>query len=91
MLPNEKILKISLARDFLNKTSEARQDLLNELIIYATDPVIFKRRLRMLSQLAEYEAQILKKIQLFELDNLDDFTLQFIIMSELRSIIDRSS
>ena len=91
MLPNEKILKISLARDFLNETSEARQDLLNELIIYATDPVIFKRRLRMLSQLAEYEAQILKKIQLFELDNLDDFTLQFIIMSELRSIIDRSS
>jgi hypothetical protein len=50
---------------------------MNELITYATDPVLYTRRLRMLEHLSEYESQILRKIQMFETDDVEDIHLYF--------------
>lgn len=64
---------------------------MSELIDHATDPVIFKRRLRLLTQLASLEFQLLTKLQSFETDDVDDFDLYHQLFTELRHITDRSS
>lgn len=70
-----KFYKIKLLNNFLEKTNQARSRLLNELAINATDPTLYQRRLRMLTHLSEYEAQIIKKIQVFETDDPKDLSI----------------
>jgi hypothetical protein len=72
MTPNVKYYKIVLLKDFLEKTCRARMQLFDEIAIHAIDPVLYKRRFRMLSQLSQYESQIIKKIQNFETDDVGD-------------------
>jgi len=63
---------------------------LTELIDYATDPVIVKRRLRMLSQLSQIESQIILKIQAFETNDVDDIDIEMLCV-EIRHITNRNS
>jgi hypothetical protein len=49
-----------------------RSQLLKELTTNATDPVVFKRRLRMLRHVNSYESQLLQKIENFETDDMQD-------------------
>ena len=63
---------------------------MQELIANATDPVVFKRRIRMLKHLNLYETQIISKIQNFETDNVDDLN-SFDFISGLKTIMNRSS
>jgi len=72
MLPNIKFYKILILKDFLQTCQQARDQLLNELTINATDPTLYRRRFRMIAQLGQYENQIVKKIQDFDTDNIDD-------------------
>jgi len=51
-----------------------RTHLHRELYAMADDPILLKRRFRMLSQLADYESQIYKKIHNFSSDSTDDYT-----------------
>jgi len=70
-----------------------RSKLLEDLVAYTKDPVRYKRRLRMLIQLAEYEQNILKKIRDFETHNVDDLNQSVLgdLIVEVDSIVDKSS
>ena len=75
MAPNIKFYKILLLNNFLEHTNRARTQLLSELAVNATDPILYKRRFRMLAHLSEYENQIIKKIQDFETDDILDLSI----------------
>ncbi len=64
--------------------------MLNELIDHATDPVIVKRRMRLLSQLSQIESQLILKIQAFETDDVNDFDAD-IFFIEIAQITNRNS
>jgi len=70
-----------------------RSKLLEDLVAYTKDSVRYKRRLRMLIQLAEYEQNILKKIRDFETHNVDDLNQSVLgdLIVEVDSIVDKSS
>jgi hypothetical protein len=62
-----------------------------ELQEKASDPVIFKRRFRMLSQLADYESQIYKKIYNFVTDDVCDYIqVIYLIKTEIQNVTNRS-
>jgi len=90
MQPNTKFYKIKILKEFLAETANARQTLLDELIANATDPVIVKRRYRMLRHLALYENQIIEKIQNFETNDVTDITSCFDVV-RLNYILNRSA
>ena len=90
MTPNVKYYKIVLLKDFLEKTHQARMHLFDELAIHAIDPVIYKRRFRMLSQLNQYEEQIIKKIQNFDTVDVDDLTISPLVQG-LYNILNKSA
>lgn len=73
MKSNIKFYKLKLIKEFNEECEKSRQTLLDEMITYATDPIVYTRRMRMIQQLTEYQAQILKKIQNFETDDITDF------------------
>lgn len=90
MLLNTTILKLDLTKQALDQFFLTRQSLLDDLIIYATDPVVVKRRFRMLRQLSLYEAQILNKIYSFDSENINDFSIDH-IKHELSYVINKSA
>jgi hypothetical protein len=78
MTPNIKYHKILLIKNFLEHTHQARNQLFDELVINATDPTLYHRRFRMLSQLSQFENQIIKKIQDFDTDDVNDLSMDMI-------------
>jgi hypothetical protein len=64
--------KTKLIYQISQHIAEQRQTLLEDLVAYSKDPVRYKRRMRMLIQLAEYEQQLLKKINAFETNDQED-------------------
>jgi hypothetical protein len=90
MTLNVKYYKIVLLKDFLEKTHQARMQLFDELAIHAIDPVIYKRRFRMLSQVNLYEEQIIKKIQNFDTLEANDLTITPLVKG-LYNILDKSA
>lgn len=85
-----KYYKIKIIKQFVIKVGKCRDILLQELIVNATDPVVFKRRIRMLKHLNSYETQIISKIQNFETNNVDDLN-SFDFTVGLKTIMNRSS
>lgn len=90
MTLNTTICKLNLTKQCLDQFFIARQSLLDDLIIYATDPIVVKRRFRMLQQLSLYESQILNKIYCFESDDINDFSLEH-VQHELGYVINKSA
>jgi hypothetical protein len=90
MQPNIKYYKILLVNQFLQLTNQARTQLLDELAIYATDPTKYHRRFRMLTQLSQLENQIIKKIQDFETDDINDLSIDRICRS-INVVLHRSA
>jgi hypothetical protein len=82
--------KIKTTKNLIDLVNNYRNTLLTELIDYATDPVIVKRRLRMLSQLSQIESQIILKIQAFETNDVDDIDIEMLCV-EIRHITNRNS
>lgn len=87
---NIKYSKLKTVQALLQETDMQRKNLLSEMITNATDSVIFMRRIRMLSQLAQMEAQLLTKIKNFETKDPGDLDLAAMI-GEIRNVTDRSS
>ena len=70
---------------------QLRTQLHRELYALADDPILLKRRFRMLSQLADYESQIYKKIYDFSSNDTDDYTAVLtLIKDELYHITQKS-
>ena len=88
---NDTFFKLRLLNEFLVESQARRSMLLEELIDNATDPVVKKRRFRMLSNLAAYEASIIKKIANFDTDDIHDLLLFQSLSDELDSLLDRSA
>lgn len=83
--------KLVLVDTVKNYLDEHRKNLQTELYSMATDATLFKRRFRMLSQLAEYESQIYKKIYQFQGDTIDDYTTAVgTILAEIQYITNRN-
>jgi hypothetical protein len=78
--------------DIVNKKiNSEKYRLAKELHAQAQDPVIAMRRFRMLSQLADYEAQIIAKIWRFTTSNFADyFSGLNSILLEIDWMVDRS-
>ena len=90
MTDNIKFYKIKLIKKLLVCTEQIRNELFNELTIHATDPIIVKRRLRMIRHVNLYQNQLVEKIQNFETDNIDDLN-KFDFLKNIKSIIHRSA
>ena len=67
-----KFYKIKTIKKLLIYTTQLRTQLLDELVAHATNPVIIKRRMRMLRHVNIYENQLLEKIQAFETNDIRD-------------------
>lgn len=80
-----KYYKIKLLKKLLEQTAQLRQELFEQLVVNATDPVVVKRRLRMLRQLNSYENQLMTKIQNFSTDDVEDI-INFDPLFRLKSI-----
>lgn len=85
-----KYYKIRTIKELIKETTDQRNLLLDELIDQATDPVIFTRRVRMLTQLSQLEIQLLSKIQSLETDDVNDLDWE-IIGYDLKHIINRGA
>ena len=90
MTNNIKYYKIRTIKELIKETTNQRNLLLDELIDQATDPVIFTRRVRMLTQLSQLEIQLLLKIQSLETDDVNDLDWE-IIGYDLKHIINRGA
>lgn len=75
MSSNAKFYKIKIIKKLLTKTNQARTQLLDELIVNASDPTIVQRRIRMLTHLNLYENQLILKIQNFRTNEVSDINL----------------
>jgi hypothetical protein len=93
MTVNLKFYKIKLLEKFLKDTASERFKLLQELKVNATDPVLYKRRIRMLKHLSQFEFQILEKIDNFDTDDAEDLSLYGVsnISGGLSKIVNRSA
>jgi hypothetical protein len=90
MTDSVKFFKIKLIKKLLKSTEQAKNQLLDELIINATDPTIIKRRLRMIKNLNSYESQLIEKIQQFNTDDANDL-VEFETDKYIHHIINRSA
>jgi len=90
MTSSAKFYKIKLINRLLEHTHPLKTLLLHELTTNATDPVVFKRRLRMLRQVNSYESQLLQKIENFETDDIQDL-VNFDVAPFFKDITWRSS
>ena len=90
MTTNIELFKLELTHSFLCKSADIKQQLLDELIIYATDPARRMRRMRMISQLCNYESQVVQKIQNFSTDDVEDLQLSN-FLKELHNVCNRSA
>ena len=86
--------KTQLIYDISTFIKDQRELVLKDLVAYTKDAVRYKRRIRMLIQLADYEKQILRKISDFETDDPTDFeryTALGILQGEVLIITNLSS
>jgi hypothetical protein len=90
MSEKQTFYRIIMLQEFLVKVQAAKEVLLGELVTRASDPVILKRRFRMLSQLALYESIVVSKIYNLETEDNSDF-LNLSYIKHINTIIDKSA
>jgi len=90
MSKKQTFYRIVMLQEFLAKVQAAKEELLNELVSRATDPVILKRRFRMLSQLSLYESIVVSKIYNIETDDNCDF-LKLTYCNNIATITNKSA
>lgn len=90
MTTNVKYYKIKIIKHLTEQAARLKNQLLDELLINATDPVIVKRRIRMLQHISQYESQLILKIQSFDTDDVLDLDLNT-VSNELQIISNRSA
>ena len=91
-MPQDELFYKLIVVDLVSKKINYHRTALHqELCELANDPVLLKRRFRMIAQLAEYESQIYKKIYEFSSSKVDDYVLATRrIINEIHHVTDRS-
>jgi hypothetical protein len=84
-------LKLLILNTFLQNVADCRAKLLIELNNYGCDPVRRMRRIRMLSQLSQYEADVIKKIDSFETDDPTEWLNMSALIDTIKHITERSA
>lgn len=87
-------IKSKLIYDIVTHMHEERKKLLEDLVAYTNDPVRYKRRMRMLIQLSQYEQQILTKLNNFDMsdtDNNDIHRYLKIVIGEITDLVKQSA
>lgn len=82
--------RIRLLKELLIETQKARHQLLDELVVNATDPVVSMRRYRMLAQLSILEAQLIEKVYKIDTDCEDDLKKSIYVRRCIRYVTDRN-
>jgi ABC-type uncharacterized transport system auxiliary subunit len=76
----------------LTLITEKRTELLQDLVAYTNDPIRYARRIRILTQLAQYEYELISKINNFESEEASDFDYALSnITNEIISITNTSA
>jgi hypothetical protein len=88
---NHSFYKTLLLDSVEKNVADARQKLINELITAGNDPVVWKRRVRMLSQLSQWHSDIVEKIYTFETDSVEDYQLINSLWQELYIVTSRNA
>ena len=88
---NHNFYKILLLNSVEKRVADERQKLINELIDAGNDPVVWKRRFRMLSQLSQWHSNIVKKIYQFETDSIEEYQQLDVVYQELATIVSRNA
>jgi len=84
--------KTKLIFKMLTYIANKRKIVLRDLVAYTADPVRSSRRMRTLKQLAQYEYDLVVKIQNFETAEASDFeTAVNFIKFEIDSVIDSNA
>lgn len=85
--------KTQAAYKILDIINNERESLKSELVAYSNDPVRYKRRFRMLLNLAQYEVNILTKLQNFSSDDTVDFNAQIVglVKLQVKAVVDRDA
>jgi hypothetical protein len=90
--------KTRLVYKVLDLINTERDILKRDLVAYSNDPVRYARRFRMLTNLAEYEFNLLTKIRNFESDdpsdllgNPDELDALHFITAEIQAIVDTNA
>lgn len=79
--------KSKLIYEICSMIRQRRDYLIHDMVSYHEDPVRFKRRIRLLSQLDIYESQILLRVYNFTYDELSDSEeYKEIVKSEINTI-----
>lgn len=90
MTDSVKFFKIKLIKKIIACTKQVRENLFSELLDNATDPIIVKRRLRMIRHINLYENQLIKKIEQFETNDVNDL-IDFDPWVSIKDIVNRSA
>lgn len=88
---NHVFYKNHIVTELESRVAQARQQLIAELIAAGSDPVVYRRRVRMLQQLSTWHAQIINKLFAFETDDPADYLEIRGIMVDLHSITSRNA
>lgn len=88
---NHVFYKNYLVTEIESRVAQVRQQLVDELIAAGSDPVVYRRRFRMLTQLSMWHAQIINKLFAFNTDNPADYLEFKYFMIELHSITSRNA
>jgi len=90
---NHTYFKLKMLEDFLAETANARAGLLkNAVDIGNFDQVKSMRRLRMLRQLSEFEAQIVDKIYNLKVNSINEYLDQsFAFIGEISTVVNRDA
>lgn len=90
---NQTFFKLKLLKDCLTESTRVKQILLDECIATGgTDSTILMRRCRMISQLSQWESDIINKIYNFEIASLSEFNdNQQKLKREIRAVTNRNA
>lgn len=88
---NHVFYKNHLVAEIEKQVSITRQQLTDELIAAGSDPVVYKRRFRMLQQLNAWHAQIIIKLFNFETDDPSDYLELRYFQVDLFSVVSRNA
>jgi hypothetical protein len=92
MATNSNYYQAWAINELVNCIDTKRKELLFELVSNANNPVVFKRRCRMIKQLCTFESQIITKINRFNTNNLQDYeSAVATLLNEIKFVTSRNA
>ena len=88
---NHVFYKNHLVAEIEKQVTTVRHQLTAELVAAGSDPVVYKRRFRMLQHLNTWHAQILNKLLNFETDDKSDYLEMKYLQFDLYSVVSRNA